>query len=837
MNSTHENAASLCLCALLSSVAPAALADVQWTYDETTRKLTEILPEGSSDTASVYGLSADGRLTKSVHGTTKSLDFRRAALPDNAPDVKVVADIRENSSCEAVFLPETLTKFEGCTFYRWTALKRIEFPDEVPSPFSINGQTFEGCAFTNSVVFPKGVTSIGNSVFNGCSKLKRVTLPDTLEKFGNNSGVFQGADALEVVEPLLPRSVTNVCGRSLQNSAMTNDCAIGFATDDAGEPVPLPPLLFATFWNTKVHSIRFGPGVNSFKEDVFWDGAPNLGYVEVGPNVTNLMRSLAQARTALTNVVFLRTADIALPTTRDGQGNTLFHNCKILREITWSGWFTYSTGTNPFSWWSDLQCRFMVPGANPKWSAYMNDSSKVLPWSECSEEDKATYFGRYGEDAATPVGVSVAVNGGLPRTYIVSDGQEPSGAVLNVASVDEEFGTLTVVPSPDNEDGTYKVGTEVTVSFEPVEGVTFDGWSGDVAEADRASKTVRVVAAGSKSLTAKFTSSFFVLKDGTLTDGETAVFVSGELDALSVTSLKALRSDGVLDLRSKPVKGGRIAELGNNAFDQRNGEVKSILLPDTLVSVGRRAVVNCRRNLVYPMLPTNVTYVGGSAFLWEGNITGSVSLGYATGADGSPVETVLDAAGCQFARCFALGPEVRLGPGIRSLPVSAFACIGSTLNEPISVSVGPNVTNAVADVFGSGGDGRRFGGSNPVTFTFEGDMFRGSSKMFYSFDGNGKCTSAPADYGIRFCVGAQGCRKWRDFLSDAKSVTPWADLDEEVQAKYWAKFPAETFGSKKPFGLTTSAAVQTNDLADAWGLPARQWVFSLSRPGFMVILR
>lgn len=828
-------AAAFAALAVVAFVAPAALADVQWTYDEETKKLTEILPEGSADTASVYLLSADGTLTKSVHGTTKSLDFRRAALPANAPDIKVVDDIRQNSACEELFLPETLTKLKGCTFYHWTALKRIEFPDEVPSPFSLGNQVFENTSLTN-VVLPKGLTAVSGNLFLNCNSLTYVRLPDTLESFGNGvGGVFQNCPNLKVVEPLLPVGVTNIAARSFQNSAMTNAVEIGFAVDADGAPIPLPPLQEFVFWKTKVCSIKFGPGINSFAKDIFWDDADNLAYIEFGENITNLCRSVAVAYKALTNVVFRRTADIALPATRDGQSHTLFQNCTKLREITWSGWFTYETGVNPFEGWKDLQCRFLVPGANLKWSAFINDSTKVLPWSECSAADKQTYYDRYGEGGREPAGITIAVTSGLPRTYIVTDGDEPDGAVLNVTAPDEAFGTLTVSPAA-RADGTYETGTEVTLTFAPADGVTFDGWTGDVAESDRQELTVKVSATGTKSVAPSFTSSFFAYVDGVVTDGETAVAATGEADAICVTALKSLRADTILDLRTKPVKNGQITAIGAQMFDQKNKEVTQILLPDTLKSVGRRAIVYSGRKHVAPLVPDGVTYIGGWAFQWEYAITGNISVGFATDEAGEPVETVLDAEGGQFAQCRMLGPEIRIGPGVYSLPKYAFSGVGSTLGQSMSVTVGKNVASGGASVFGTKAAGF-VGGGKPVTMTFEGDMFDGVSAMFYGFDKDGVCDSAPGDYVMRFYVGASGCPLWRAFLADSTMVAKWETLNAETQAKYWANFPVETFGKKRPYGLTLPAAVQTNDLATARGLPANQWVFSLAQPGFVISVR
>ena len=63
------------------------------------------------------------------------------------------------------------------------------------------------------------------------------------------------------------------------------------------------------------------------------------------------------------------------------------------------------------------------------------------------------------------------------------------------------------------------------------------------------------------------------------------------------------------------------------------------------------------------------------------------------------------------------------------------------------------------------------------------------------------------------------------------------DGDEfvEVTNQYWAKFPkGEEFGEKHAYGLTTEAAVMTNELPYAYGLPKNQWVFSLRTSGLVI---
>ena len=71
-----------------------ATGEVRWNYAGTT--LTEILPEGSTNTASVYTLTSGGALSKVTHGNTPMLDFRASAMPEGTPAIVSINDIRQN---------------------------------------------------------------------------------------------------------------------------------------------------------------------------------------------------------------------------------------------------------------------------------------------------------------------------------------------------------------------------------------------------------------------------------------------------------------------------------------------------------------------------------------------------------------------------------------------------------------------------------------------------------------------------------------------------------------------------------------------------------------------
>ncbi len=795
--------------------AKEAMGDVMWTYDSSAKRITSIPPEGAGEdyVNSVYGLSDDGKLTKVTFGSDTVLDFRADALPSDAPAVKVVDKMQNNTVAEELYLPSTLTALNGATFYQWKALKHVEFPETVAADFRIWGQTFDGTAITNAIL-PEGMVKLDNKAFYGCSKLEYVKMPSTLKHVGEQ--VFDSDYALKLVEPCLPKGVTNFPFRVLQKCSMTNGVEIGFATDENGKPYQLTTGQYSLWGTKQIAYAKFGPGVMGLHTDTFHQGGyTKLGYLEFGENLKEIGLAAIGAAN-LSNIVFKATDTITFT-------KASFSGSSNIKEITWNGWFEYSLGACPFTWGS-LGCRFIYPGDNLEWATYVADSTKVTPWKECSDADTNKYYEVYGKDAKEPVGISIAVSSGLARTYLVSNGKELAGAVISVTKPAAEFGTLTVSPEPD-ESGYYEADKVVTLTFEPAEGVTFRGWTGSVSSEE---KTIQVTASGVKTVTPNYLSSFLYYDEeaGTLSDGNWTVAASGELGAITFGSTKVTGDDKHLNM-GKPVKGkngveGKIIGIAAGAFDMKCKEAKVITLPDTLTTIGARAIVFSDRTQVSPLVPKGVTYMGYGVFLWEYYITGDVEIGYATDEDGNSVETVIDPAngeGSQFAKCYKIGPNIKLGPGIHTLPKWIFSEAGSNYGGAMEVWIGANVTKANEGAFNS------VHGKKQVTYHFEGDMFDGSSKMFYS-----GTTLGAGDYMHRYFVGADGCKKWIEYISNTDYVTPWNQLDEATQETYWTNFPKETFGKKKPYGLTTANSV----IDDTQGLPPNEWVFSLRQAGMVI---
>jgi hypothetical protein len=212
-----------------------------------------------------------------------------------------------------------------------------------------------------------------------------------------------------------------------------------------------------------------------------------------------------------------------------------------------------------------------------------------------------------------------------------------------------------------------------------------------------------------------------------------------------------------------------------------------------------------------------VTNVGACACFNNGSLSGDFEIGFATDAAGKVLETKL---GDEVLISQTLvGPTIKLGPGIKAIPKGMFLNVGKDRKEPMEVWIGENVESAAEKAFGYVGWLRQ------VTYHFEGDMFEGSSKMFYSGE-----TFAGGEYMHRYFIGADGCKKWREYLDNKECVKPWNELDDEIKNKYWTNFPQETFGKKKPYGLTTANSI----IETTQGLPPNEWVFSLRTSGMVI---
>ena len=474
-----------CCCLAVAAAVFGASAEVLWDWNGS--KLTEILPEGSIETAWQLNLSAAGALSLFKEGTNPVLDLRVETMPEGVPEIKSFPRLIANgaTACTTVYLPVTLTTLGDAAFWNWRKLQSVNIAQTAITTIPVS--CFVNCSALQDVQIPATVTSIGSSAFQNCTSLVSIELPEALTSLGDHA--FNSCSALEHVTPCVPKGVTYL------GTAVFRDCrklaeefSVGFATDESGAVVETAIGTGSTqLLNAQsILSIRIGPGVLSSLPANFYNSGAAPYFIDFGENISALPSQFAESG-HLTNAVFRYTGTFSICSGGfRGQVN--------LREITWGGWFGYSTGTVTFMNWKDKTCRFIVPWHNEDCNAFLaGEGNMEKLWADFTEDEKEAYFARYGADEPWPVGLTKSQGQhNLPQVYIVrnQNAADADGYQLLAKTSNPEMSTVSVDKDPSEMTGLYARDTEVTVTVAVQPGATFLGWEGDVPEDDRMNTTL-----------------------------------------------------------------------------------------------------------------------------------------------------------------------------------------------------------------------------------------------------------------------------------------------------------------------------------------------------------
>ena len=495
-----------------------------------------------------------------------------------------------------------------------------------------------------------------------------------------------------------------------------------------------------------------------------------------------------------------------------------FKSTTALNTIRFDGWYDLATENKAIGNWADRACRFVVPGDSKSWLGFIATTQFVEPWDSLSDAVKGEYLALYGEDAhLIPVGLTVSGATAVKRTWIVKTDAVIASSIVEVVEPEAEFGSVTRDPAP-GADGSYAPGTAVTVTFVPASGVTFNRWNGDVRSEDARNLSVVVIAEGMKTLSPDFSANFLVYKNGKLTDNVEIVNATGETNAIVVTGAERY-NNGVLDL-SKPIYGGgKITGVADSAFASYKCTAGRLLLPETIERLEYRAFDCCNTlTNITPLLPASIRYLGNSAFSIMPNLRGNLTIGFGTEEDGRPIVIAFGRGNVDetnSARTFQqaqLGPLVRIGPGVVSVPTGLLQYGQKATN--IWISAGSTKVEPLAF--------RRMHGCDIV---FEGDMPVVSQNSF-------ELELDTYKFKQRYYspwTGGKTLKNWAAYLRDETKVKPWSKLTAEEKQKYFTAFP-NADRRDHPYGLTLT-------VSDGSALPADQWVFAPYRVGFALLVK
>ena len=187
-----------------------------WTYDASTRKLTEIVEEGV--TPWTVHINANGVIDSTSAGANPVVDLRTQTLPDGVPEMRTINEgtgiFRQRTTLVTVYLPDTCTNLVGHTFYNCSNLENVSFPQNPGGNFTASahssGGTFNGTKVREAVL-PRTMKSVVGYMFKSVSALTRVDLPDDVETM--DATAFQGCSGIR--EVVWHNWVTNVMNKTV----------------------------------------------------------------------------------------------------------------------------------------------------------------------------------------------------------------------------------------------------------------------------------------------------------------------------------------------------------------------------------------------------------------------------------------------------------------------------------------------------------------------------------------------------------------------------------------------------------------------------------------------
>ena len=153
-----------------------------------------------------------------------------------------------------VIFPEGVTSIGNFAFSWCSGLTSVTIPDGVTS---IGEHAFLGCSSLSSVTIPDGVTSIGDRAFTYCSSLSSVTIPEGVTSIGDYA--FSGCSRLSSVT--IPESVTSIGGGAFSDCSSLHEIKIPGSVKEIG---------YDTFHGCEnLKSVTLAEGVEKIGERAF----------------------------------------------------------------------------------------------------------------------------------------------------------------------------------------------------------------------------------------------------------------------------------------------------------------------------------------------------------------------------------------------------------------------------------------------------------------------------------------------------------------------------------------------------------------------------------------
>ena len=133
------------------------------------------------------------------------------------------------SQIESIVFPDGITTIGDYVFKNCTSLVSLTIPDSVKT---IGSSAFEGCNALTSLTIGNNVETIGDYAFNGCNALTSLTISDSVETIGNSA--FEGCNVLTSLT--IPDSVETIGFSAFYNCNALSTLDLT-AFDDSNIPI------------------------------------------------------------------------------------------------------------------------------------------------------------------------------------------------------------------------------------------------------------------------------------------------------------------------------------------------------------------------------------------------------------------------------------------------------------------------------------------------------------------------------------------------------------------------------------------------------------------------
>ena len=226
----------------------------------------------------------------------------------------------------------------------------VTYGDATYSVISIGDGAFAGCNGLTSITIPNSVTRLGNFAFEGCSGLTSITIPNSVTSIGEST--LKGCSGLTSIT--IPNSVTRLGGSAFDGTAWYDNQPEGvvYAGQIAYKYKGEMPA------NT---TISLNEGTIGIADDAF-SGCSGLTSVAIPNSVTFIGHAAFAVCSGLTSV--------AIPNGMTSIGTQAFMGCRRLTSVTIPNSVT-DIGIRSFEYCSSLES-IVVESGNPVYDSREN---------------------------------------------------------------------------------------------------------------------------------------------------------------------------------------------------------------------------------------------------------------------------------------------------------------------------------------------------------------------------------------------------------------------------------------------------------------------------------